>query len=1271
MLDQLSAIDSRGIANCLWSYATLQRAAPHRSTRGTSAVQHLAAATVQHLQYMQTQEAISVVWALAVLGLEAPEGLWEGFQNRIMFGRQKLRLGVDQQQQQQHGWEDFAAAAAGAALEGRTVPAQAVDVEELPPPATPAAGTSGGWRTPAAGLEATAAAGNAAAGSEGAAAAPAAAGSEGAAAAGTAGEWGRSAAGLEATAAAAAGLEATAAAAAAGSEGAAAAAVRPKPSSARLDELQPQEIPLVLWCAAQLLVSPSEAWVTYMQQQMQQQLGMMSGKDIALALWSWSVFPGTSGTTTSSSSGGRLNTNQQQQHPEQQQQQHGEQQQQEGKQRHQQHREQQQQEGGLSAAVFDASLTEALWSCLPKVLSELSSLDLSQLLLACVRLNLDPPSGTLQGLLLQQVLRKVPKASLQSVAVTLYALAQLQVELPREWVESFLMGSCPVLKRCISSSNSSSSRDERSSRSTGSSSSVAGWMGLSSSSSSRSRESLMGLYSSRDNLTISSNGSSSSGGLVASSNSTGTKNTTRGAIHGLSMIALSTRRLGISPDRQWQQLYLTAAAEHLRDAKPQELSALVWGISSWEGVGYAIAAVDDAHGRSSSINGGGGGWLGSLQGSNGWIGDRSNGEVGVEGGLSQSSGAGAVAAPLTIDGSSDASTSSSSSSKVGEVVPGGVSGSTTTSSSSSSIPTTTTTTTTSSSSSIPTTTTTSSSSSSIPTTTTTTSSSSSWLQAFEAANITQLDHLTLRDLGLLLSGLGRCIPPSGHKFTEQWSDAILDATSAVLPSAPVRELAGVLVGVARCGLRPTGAWFESYQNALVEVVHCAGSRDVVNVLVACADLGYCPRVGLLKGMLRRLGSCTGACTVLWDRAEVLVEAEQKLQQQQQHYQERTEVMVEVEKQLQLQQQQQLQLLQPAVLQEQQQVLPSSNLQEQAACLVSAGAATGAGKEGEWEGGLADVWWSHAQRSEGARDEGSRAIWNTDWSATKAAAGTPGSQRSSSSSSSSRYNRDSKASSMHAQQRQSGGTGEESPGDGQVSCSDVCVAVWALAKLGVQPGNDWLTGLLEETECLLPTAKGVDLVMIIWGLAKLGHRPTDDWLRAWSKGFEGHMGQLQVESLITGLWGLGEVAKGALSKGAAGEEGFRVEGSFLEAVCRVTEGMMWGWGLEAKQVSALVYMVARLNVGPGMRWLGAAWGALRFRGRALSFEERSKACGALRRMGWRRVPLAWVLQEGGVGGGGGAVVGAGASASRLAAAGERAKAAAVAAAAEALAASAAG
>jgi hypothetical protein len=190
-----------------------------------------------------------------------------------------------------------------------------------------------------------------------------------------------------------------------------------------------------------------------------------------------------------------------------------------------------------------------------------------------------------------------------------------------------------------------------------------------------------------------------------------------------------------------------------------------------------------------------------------------------------------------------------------------------------------------------------------------------------------------------------------------------------------------------------------------------------------------------------------------------------------------------------------------------------------------------------------------------------------------------------------------------------------------------VATWALAKLGVDPGHGWVTGLLEETECLLPSAKGVDLVMVIWGLAKLGHRPTDDWVRAWTKGFEGHVGQLRLESVITGLWGLGEVAKGSLKRGTAGaEKGFRVEESFLKAVCEVTQQMMKKEGIEAKQVSALVYMLARLNVVPGEEWLHAAWGALRFRGKELSFEERSKAFGAFRRMGWRRVPLAWVLQE---------------------------------------------
>eukprot|EP00877_Chromochloris_zofingiensis_P003668 jgi/Chrzof1/13301/Cz07g28050.t1 len=72
---RLHDVDARGVVNCLWAYAALQKVAPHSSISADAAAADLADAALHHLHELRPGEASALIWAVAVLQIQ-PSSSW-------------------------------------------------------------------------------------------------------------------------------------------------------------------------------------------------------------------------------------------------------------------------------------------------------------------------------------------------------------------------------------------------------------------------------------------------------------------------------------------------------------------------------------------------------------------------------------------------------------------------------------------------------------------------------------------------------------------------------------------------------------------------------------------------------------------------------------------------------------------------------------------------------------------------------------------------------------------------------------------------------------------------------------------------------------------------------------------------------------------------------------------------------------------------------------------------------------------------------------------
>jgi hypothetical protein len=63
-----------------------------------------------------------------------------------------------------------------------------------------------------------------------------------------------------------------------------------------------------------------------------------------------------------------------------------------------------------------------------------------------------------------------------------------------------------------------------------------------------------------------------------------------------------------------------------------------------------------------------------------------------------------------------------------------------------------------------------------------------------------------------------------------------------------------------------------------------------------------------------------------------------------------------------------------------------------------------------------------------------------------------------------------------------------------SPQDLSNSLWALAKLRVQPPQDWLQDWVAASAGMLGQFSGQAIGNAVWGLVKLGHRPGEAWVQ---------------------------------------------------------------------------------------------------------------------------------------------------------------------------------
>jgi hypothetical protein len=117
------------------------------------------------------------------------------------------------------------------------------------------------------------------------------------------------------------------------------------------------------------------------------------------------------------------------------------------------------------------------------------------------------------------------------------------------------------------------------------------------------------------------------------------------------------------------------------------------------------------------------------------------------------------------------------------------------------------------------------------------------------------------------------------------------------------------------------------------------------------------------------------------------------------------------------------------------------------------------------------------------------------------------------------------------------------GAGGLAPRDVGMLLWALGRLGAQPGDAWLDSFLAQTERRLRDMGPVELANAANGLAKMGARPNEDYLAALS-GSAMHQladfSERELPNLVYGLAALGWRPSSSSSGGGGGggeDDGF--------------------------------------------------------------------------------------------------------------------------------------
>lgn len=147
--------------------------------------------------------------------------------------------------------------------------------------------------------------------------------------------------------------------------------------------------------------------------------------------------------------------------------------------------------------------------------------------------------------------------------------------------------------------------------------------------------------------------------------------------------------------------------------------------------------------------------------------------------------------------------------------------------------------------------------------------------------------------------------------------------------------------------------------------------------------------------------------------------------------------------------------------------------------------------------------------------------------------------------------------------------------GAGSAQDVSMALWAAAKLGMQPPPGWLDAMAGALLQRLDSSQPQTLANSAWALASLQHDPGDEWLGAVAGRAAALMPQFSEQGLSSLVWALAR-----LGAGQHCTAGSRLLAEVLQQAAVQLPSM------SPQAASMLLWALATMDITPPQPWLAA-------------------------------------------------------------------------------------
>ena len=150
--------------------------------------------------------------------------------------------------------------------------------------------------------------------------------------------------------------------------------------------------------------------------------------------------------------------------------------------------------------------------------------------------------------------------------------------------------------------------------------------------------------------------------------------------------------------------------------------------------------------------------------------------------------------------------------------------------------------------------------------------------------------------------------------------------------------------------------------------------------------------------------------------------------------------------------------------------------------------------------------------------------------------------------------------------------------------EVASSLWAMAKLEVYPGEEWVEAYLAGAQGLLPGFSSQDLSSLAWALGKFRHAPGAGFMEAFYAAAEQQAGVLQGQALANLWWGLASMQQKQSSQQQQLQQQLGAE-RWSRSCFAASAGSLQQMGFQG--LANTLWAVARLGFRPSSEWLAAS------------------------------------------------------------------------------------